>query len=104
MYLVTGYMCILFRVDDIIDDVIRSRCRSNFEIAITPSIFELERRTKSQNVGDGMAYLGVGLNFWYNFWFKNAPESQNGSHFENFDVDDVTDDVKASKCAFYIHV
>ena len=51
-----------------------------------------------------MAYLGVGLNFWYNFWFKNAPESQNGGHFENFDVDDVTDDVKASKCAFYIHV
>ena len=33
------------------------RNRSNFEIAITPSIFELERRSKSQNVGQGMAIL-----------------------------------------------
>ena len=47
MYLGSGYMCILFGVDDVIDDVIRSKNRSNFEIAITPSIFELERRTKS---------------------------------------------------------
>ena len=30
-------------------------------------MFELERRTKFQNVGNGMAYIAVGLNFRYNF-------------------------------------
>ena len=59
---------------------------SNFEIAITPLIFELERRTKSQNVGNGMAYLAVGLSFRYNFRFKNAPQPQNGGYFENFEI------------------
>ena len=59
---------------------------SNFEIAITPLIFELESRTKSQNVGNGMAYLAVGLSFRYNFRFKNAPQCQNGSYFENFEI------------------
>ena len=49
-------------------------------------MFELERRTKSQNVGNGMAYLAVGLNFRYNFRFKNAPIPQNGGHFENFEI------------------
>ena len=47
MYLGSGYMCIVLGVDDVIDDVIRFTNRSNFEIAITPSIFELERWTKS---------------------------------------------------------
>ena len=59
---------------------------SNFEIAITPQIFKLERRTKSQNVGNNMAYLGVGLNIRYNFRFKNAPEPQKGGNFENFEI------------------
>ena len=59
---------------------------SNFEIAITPLIFKLERRTKSQNVGNGRAYLGVLLKFRYNFRFNNAPEPQNGDHFENFEI------------------
>ena len=74
MYLGSGYMCILFGVYDVIDDVIRSKNRSNFEIAITPSIFELECRTKSQKIGNGMAYCGVGLNFRYNFRFKRSPD------------------------------
>ena len=39
------------RTYDVIDDVSRSQNRSNFEIAISPSIFELERRSKAQNVG-----------------------------------------------------
>ena len=86
MCLGSGYMCILFGVDGIIDDVIRSKNRSKFEIAITPSIFELERRTKSQNVGNGMTYLGVGLNFRYNFRFKSSPGPQNGGHFEIFEI------------------
>ena len=51
---------------------------SNFEIAITLSIFELERRTKAQNVGDSMAYIGIILNFQYMFRFKRSPEPQNG--------------------------
>ena len=47
MYLGSGYMCIVLGVDDVIDDVIKFTNKSNFEIVITPSIFELERRTKS---------------------------------------------------------
>ena len=59
---------------------------SNFEIAITPLIFELQRQTKSQNIGNGMAYLVVGLNLRYSFLSKNAPEPQNGGHFEYFEI------------------
>ena len=33
-----------------------------------------------------MAYLAVALNFRYNFRFKNAPEPQNGGHFEIFEI------------------
>ena len=40
------------RTHDVIDDVTRSQGRSNFEIDISPSIFELERRSKAQNVGN----------------------------------------------------
>ena len=53
------------------------KSRSNFEIVITLSIFELERRTKSENVGDSMAYIGIILNFQYMFRFKRSPEPQN---------------------------
>ena len=49
-------------------------------------MFELERRTKSQNVGNGMAYIAVGVNFRYKFRFKNASEPQNGGHFEHFEI------------------
>ena len=86
MYLGSGYMCVVLGVDDVIDDVIRFTNRSNFEIAITPSIFELESRTKSNNIGNDMAYLGVWLNFRYNFRFKRSPWPQNGGHFENFEI------------------
>ena len=33
-----------------------------------------------------MAYLDVGLNFRYNFRFKNAFEPQSGGNFENFEI------------------
>ena len=79
-------MCILFGVDDVIDDVMRSKNWSNIEIAITPLIFEPDRRTKAQNVGNSMAYLDVELNFRYNFRFKSSPWPQNGGHFENFEM------------------
>ena len=63
MYLVSGYRCILFGVDDVIDDVIRSKNRSNFRIVITQSIFELELRSKAQNVGYWTGYLADIPNF-----------------------------------------
>ena len=48
---------ILIHFHDIIDDVTRSQSRSNFEIDISPSIFELERQSKVQNVGNANGYL-----------------------------------------------
>ena len=78
--------CILFSVDDVTDDVIRLKSGSNFEIVITPSIFEVEGQTKAQNIGISMAYLDVGPNFRYNFWFERTPGPQNGGHFENFEI------------------
>ena len=53
---------------------------------MTPLIFELERWTKYQNVGNGMAHRDVGLNFRYKFRFKSSPWPQNGGHFENFEI------------------
>ena len=60
--------------------------RSNFEIVITLSIFELERGTKAENVGDSMVYIGIILNFQYMFQFKRTPEPQNDCHLENFEI------------------
>ena len=54
---VCGMSCILFGVDDVTDDVIRSKSRSNFEIIITSLIFQLERRSKAQNVGHALGFL-----------------------------------------------
>ena len=45
------------RTHDVIDDVTRSQSRSNFESDISPSKFELERRSKAQNVGNAHGYL-----------------------------------------------
>ena len=55
------------RTHDVIDDVIRSQSRSNFESDISPSIFELERRSKAHNVGNAHGYLSDLFNFRYNF-------------------------------------
>ena len=55
------------RTHDVIDDVTRSQSRSNFEIDISPSIFELERRSKAQNDGNAHGYLSGIFNFRYNF-------------------------------------
>ena len=55
------------RTHDVIDDVTRSQRRSNFEIDISPSIFELGRRSKAHNVGNAHGYLSGILNFRYNF-------------------------------------
>ena len=52
---------------DVIDDITRSQIRSNFEIDITPSIFELQRRSKAQNVENAHGYLSGLFNIRYNF-------------------------------------
>ena len=43
---------------------------SNFEIAITTLIFELERRSKAQNVGNWIGYRLLTLNFRLDFLVK----------------------------------
>ena len=55
------------RTRDVIDDVTRSQSRSNFETDISASIFELQRRSKAQNVRNGHGYLCGIFNFRYNF-------------------------------------
>ena len=54
-------------IHDLIDDVTRSQNRSNFEIDISPSIFELQRRSKAQNVGNAHGYLSGIFNLLYSF-------------------------------------
>ena len=69
------------RTHDVIDDVTRWQSRSKFEIYISPSIFELERRSKAQNVGNANGYLSDIFNFRYNFQWKSLSRVQNGGHF-----------------------
>ena len=54
------------RTHDVIDNVTRSQSRSNFEMGISSWIFELERRSKAQNVGNAHDYLSGIFNFRYN--------------------------------------
>ena len=51
------------RTHDVIDDVTRSQSRSNFEIGISLSIFELERRSRAQNIGNANGYPSGIFNF-----------------------------------------
>ena len=74
------------RTHDVIDDVTRSQSRSNFEIDIFASIFELQRRSKAQNVGNAHGYLSGKFNFRYNLRLKSLSRAQNGGHFENFEI------------------
>ena len=54
-------------IHNVIGDVTRSQSMSNFEIDISPSIFELERRSKAQNIGNANGYPSGISNFRYNF-------------------------------------
>ena len=74
MYSGPRHKCIVFGVDDVIDDVIRSKKHINFKIAITPSFFKLEQKFKNWNVVLCRAHLSVPLNFRYHFRFKSSPE------------------------------
>ena len=40
---------------------------SKLEIAISPSIFQLESRSKAQNIGNAPGYFAGTLNFWHYF-------------------------------------
>ena len=40
------------RTHDVIDDVNRSSIRWNVSIDVSPSIFEVERQSKAQNIGN----------------------------------------------------
>ena len=62
------------RTHDVIDDVTRSQNRSNFEIDISPSIFDLEHRSKAQNVRNAHGYIPGIFNFRYNFRQKVCRE------------------------------
>ena len=59
------------RTHDITDDIKRSQSGSNFEIDRSLSIFELERRSKAQNVGNANGYLSGIFNFRYHFRKKS---------------------------------
>ena len=56
------------RTHDVIDAVTRSKSKSNFEIDISPSIFELERRPKAQNIGNANGYRS-GI-FYFQLFFR----------------------------------
>ena len=71
---------------DINDDVTRSQSRSNFKIAIYPSIFQLQCRLKAQNIGNAHGYLAGILNFRYHFRLKSLLRPKNGGHFEDFEI------------------
>ena len=72
------------RTHDVIDDVTRWQSRSKFEIDISPSMFELERRSKSQNVWNANGYLSDIFNFRYNFRGKKFFASSKWRPFLKF--------------------
>ena len=74
------------RTHDVIDDVTKSQSKSNFEIDISPSIFELERRSKAQNVRNAHCYCSGIFSFRYNFRWKSLSRPQISDHFENFEI------------------
>ena len=73
-------------IHDVIDDVTRSQRRSNFEIDISQSIFELERRSKAQNVGNANGYLSSILNFRYHFRWESFSRAQNGGYLKKIEI------------------
>ena len=54
------------RTHDVIDDVTSHKIGQILKL-ISPSIFELQHRSKTQNVGNAHGYLSGIFNFRYNF-------------------------------------
>ena len=75
---------IWINIHDLIDDITRSQNKSNFEIHISPSIFELQPRSKAQNVGNGHGYLSGIFSFRYNFRQKKFVWSSKWRPFWKF--------------------
>ena len=73
-------------VDCFIDDVIRFQNRSKIWTAIALSVFELEHRSKAQNVTNAHSYLCSIFKFQFHFRQKNSSRPQNGGHFENVKI------------------
>ena len=64
---------------DVTDDVSRSHCKPNIKITISPSTFQLERRSKAQNIGNAQGYL---VGWCFQLPVKKMSQPQNGDHFE----------------------
>ena len=86
MYLGKGYKPIYYVGQRSNNWVTRSKSRSNFEITVTPSIFELQRRSKAQNLGNAPGYQYSIPNFRWHSRRKNSPGPQNFVTFENFKI------------------
>ena len=73
---------------------------SNFEIGTSPSIFQLERRSKAQNVRNAHGYLSGISNFRYSFRLKKFVASSNWRPFwiflNNKHSFNLTSDIKRS--------
>ena len=65
-------VCVLFSVDDVINDVIRSKNRLKFWTSVTPSIFKLERWSKAQNIANARGYLAGIFDFRYHIRWKSS--------------------------------
>ena len=74
------------RTHGVIGDVITSQSRSNLEIDKSPSIFELELRSKAPTVGNANGYYSGIFNFRYHFRWKKFVWALNNGHFENFEL------------------
>ena len=75
------------RTHDANDDVTRPQNRSNFEINISPSIFELEHRSKAQNVGNANGHLLVYSTSDITSGQNVCRElAENCGHFEFFEI------------------
>ena len=83
MELGTAKRPIDFGVDDITDDVIRSKDRSNFEIVISQAVFKVQHRNKNWNAALIMGHYSVMDNFRCHFRLNTKFWHQNGGHFEN---------------------
>ena len=59
------------RIHDVIEDVTSSQSRSNFEIAISPSILQLERRSQAKSIGNTHGYLAEELK-WSGGWYTGS--------------------------------
>ena len=74
------------RTHDVFDDVTRWQSRSKFEIVISPSTFELERRSIAQNVGNANGYLSDIFNFGITSGEKVCHELKMAAIFINFEI------------------